>query len=265
MDYRIDERNLSINTLRILIAAGSIITYEAVEYVIHRDMHERGKILFETLNKEYVRDCINRIFVSSKGHISMYNANFVRLLIEYGLNAAMFVHTGTMIYHIERNDYEIIKILFDAGVRSDISMLYPAVWVGDLRMVELVLSKVSDPNLLTRDKENVFDYVSDINFDRIVRLLIEAGVNPNKGSELILCKAVRFDSFDTFKYLLDKGANPFTINRARWNAFVLAIRYRKEEFVAEIIRRHPDLKGSYVLIYSSDPKITKMLIDAGAK
>lgn len=263
---------MTVEQLQILIREGALVSAETIDVIIKHVLCEKGRAVFELTNKEFLQNHLDNLW---SFRLDSDNPDFVRLLVEYGMKMKWHLSIRGLGYYVRTKNLAVLRILFDPtfdamseydlySASREKSIFSTVMSTGDTSIVECFLLR-DGPNVTFAHNLSVFDHVSAINFDGMVRFLIQVGANPNKGAELILCRAIRYNAIETFRYLLDHNASPFKIDRKRRNAFTVAVEEGKEEFVREILKRYGNLRHSKILFFAmKQPKITKILVEAGA-
>jgi ankyrin repeat protein len=147
----------------------------------------------------------------NKGHVEM-----VRLLLEHGADPNQIAHGGftALGSAIFQENEGLVRLLLEAGADPDgpreaySSPLEDAVMKGSVEMVRLLLMHEAGPDLVARGVEALEEAIYEKK-ERVVRLLLEAGVNPNGSPERSrspLERAVEFSDASMVGLLLDAGA-----------------------------------------------------------
>ena len=118
------------------------------------------------------------------------------------------------------------KILIDAGASLETrkNVLNIPCKMGEIEMVELLLSKGADPNRKNYNEDTPLIYAVDNEHIDIVKLLLESGADPNlQGDDgwTALMVAVDKGNLDIISLLLVANADPYIKNNSGMNAFTI--------------------------------------------
>lgn len=164
------------------------------------------------------------------------NIDTIRLLVEKGADINLPDKNGftALYYAVEGGNAEAVRFLLENGanpndrtarriLRSEISPLLTAVRWRRPDIVKILIEYNADIHSYW-----VMHEIFSNNLSEILRILLKAGVDPNKiiygifGSDTLLIHAAKNAQIELVKVLLEEGANPALVDKDGKTAYALA-------------------------------------------
>lgn len=129
-------------------------------------------------------------------------------------------------YCAKRGDYEVVKLLIEAGANPNsldlngLPLLSILCEVGNLELIKLLIGHGASVNFGTEGKQPIFVAIKNNCVD-VLEYLVEKGANVSARDEeydTVLIYAVKKDRLAIAEYLVKAGANQFTVNKVGKNA-----------------------------------------------
>ena len=190
---------------------------------------------------------------------------------------------------VETNNLEKIKIALGRELelrefidRKGNSLVSVAIEKGDLKLLEFLISKEADLNVVNADGKTPLMIAASKRSEEILRMLLENGAEIDKRNDrnsdrykwTALMYAVNIGYSKGVKILIENGADVNKKDNDGWTALMLAASSNDKEMVKHLVA-HPkieinnqDLKGKTALIYAAENneiEVIKLLLEKGAE
>ncbi|XP_063923860.1 putative ankyrin repeat protein RF_0381 [Zophobas morio] len=146
--------------------------------------------------------------------IQSQNIKVVQCLLTLNANSCKTVNGQTPLQlAVKTQNLQIVQLLLQHGAEHTIqTALFEAVILGDLQIVNLLMTKNVELNVIYRNGYTVLSKAIETEEVNIVKVLVEKGASvnlPDRSGKLPLIRALETGNGDISSYLSDKGA---TIN-----------------------------------------------------
>ncbi len=199
----------------------------------------------------------------------------------FGGAMAMMQYSLPLSDAVARHDMETVKQLLETGTKpnardknyEDITPLFIAVENGDIAITRLLLQYGANPNAADKTRRTPLMFVDSDATPELITLLLQAGAKVNvhdKSGESPLFAAVKSGKAEIVQALIDAGADIDATDENSVTALMKAVDDDQLLIVNALITFGADVNardksGESVWDKTSDPKIEKALVNAGAR
>lgn len=266
IDKNKKKTNIIYNNVKNIIKIALLISNEPYDIL-------KLKILLDKLTY------IDQLFCKSQNLLTMackkndYDA--VKLLINKGANVNIVLYEYTpLIYACYNKNYKIIKLLIQNGANIDYkpkndnnpALLY-AISMNLTEIYNFLINNGANIFIKNNKDQTSLMLACNINKLNLVKYLINNGLDindvDNRGQQ-VLFYSLGLKSPVIFNYLLEIGADINHYNNEGRNPLLVAIFFGSYEMVKILINKGSylyDKKGVSASVYSTNPKITKLIED----